>query len=97
MLKKWNLIEGDIKEASEKLKRKESDKINEYSRKLIDDSLTKLSTSQTKKQIIWDNCKEIIFPPKTPVLKNASPKTPPNSRTRKSLKIIEETNQFFIC
>ena len=62
MLKKWNLIEADVKEASEKLKRKESHKINEHSIKLIDDSLTKLSTSKTKKQKIWENRNAVILP-----------------------------------
>jgi hypothetical protein len=57
LFKKWNLIEADVIEASEKLMRKESHKVKETSIKLIDNSLTNTSKKDT-----WDQRNSIIIP-----------------------------------
>ena len=61
-LHKWNIIEGDVIEASEKLSRKESYKIRERTIRLIDNSLTQLATSSKKKKEIWNKRNKIILP-----------------------------------
>lgn len=62
LLRKWNLIEGEVFEASEKLSRKESYKIKEKSIKLLDDSLAKMGTSKHEKEKIWEQRNRLIIP-----------------------------------
>ncbi len=58
--KKFTWIEADIKKTKEKLMRKESNKINLDSIKIIDDSFAQLRGSKTQKKETWLKRKHIL-------------------------------------
>ncbi len=63
ILTKWNIIEGEIREASEKLNRKESHKISEHSIVLISEDLANISRkSKKQKGIIWQKRTNFLKP-----------------------------------
>ncbi len=59
---KFTLIEADVEKAQEKLKRKESFKVEKESIKLVDSSLAELPRSDKAKNQVWQKRKSIIAP-----------------------------------